>query len=171
MIDKELVIFIGLQGSGKSTFFQASFAREHFTHVSKDLLRNNRNPERRQREMIEQALSLGQSVVVDNTNPRRSDRAPLIALGRAAGVPVIGYYFPPDVRASLMRNARRLGRAQVPEVAIHVTARRLEHPSLDEGFDALYEVEVAGEGTFLVKPLAFRQAPASERGAPPPHPG
>ena len=160
-MEKELVIFIGLQGSGKSTFFQASFAREHFAYVSKDRLRSSRNPERRQRELIARSLELGHSVVVDNTNPRRVDRAPLIALARAAGARVVGYYFPPHVQSSLQRNARREGRARVPAVAIYTTARKLEPPGLDEGFDALLVVEAATEGTFLIRPLAFRQEPAA----------
>ena len=39
----ELVIFVGLQASGKSTFFRERFATTHEL-VSKDLLRNNKNP-------------------------------------------------------------------------------------------------------------------------------
>ena len=35
------------------------------------------------------------------------------------------YWFPPDVKASLARNAEREGRAQVPKVAIFATAKRL----------------------------------------------
>jgi predicted kinase len=64
----ELVILVGLQASGKSTFFREQFAATH-EHVSKDLLRNNRTRNRRQRELIEAALWAGRPVVVDNTNP------------------------------------------------------------------------------------------------------
>ena len=59
----ELVIFVGLQASGKSSFFQEWFAATH-EHVSKDLLRNNKNPTRRQAQLIEAALVLvGQRVI------------------------------------------------------------------------------------------------------------
>ena len=47
----ELVIFVGLQASGKSTFFREGFAATH-EHVSKDLFRNNRNRNRRQEELV-----------------------------------------------------------------------------------------------------------------------
>jgi predicted kinase len=54
----ELVLLIGLQGSGKSSFCSAHLADTH-TLVSKDRLRNNRNRERRQRQLIEEALGAG----------------------------------------------------------------------------------------------------------------
>src|SRR4051812_5650964 len=109
----ELVIFIGLQGSGKSTFYRERFAQTHIL-VSKDLLRNNRLPERRQRQLIAEALAEGRSVVVDNTNPTPADRLPLIALGHAAGARVSGYFFAPDLKECLEHNRRREGRARVP---------------------------------------------------------
>lgn len=75
----ELVVFVGLQASGKSTFFRERFAATH-EHVSKDLFRNNRNRDRRQRQLIEAALAAGSPVVVDNTNPTPEDRRPLEAV-------------------------------------------------------------------------------------------
>lgn len=155
----ELVIFIGLQGSGKSTFYRERFAADHL-YVSKDLLRNNRIPERRQQALVAAALSQGRSVVVDNTNPRLEDRAALVALARAHGARVVGYFFRPDVKASLARNARREGRAQVPAVAIFTTAKRLVRPTLAEGFDALYEVETLHGGGFDVHPLTEAPSPS-----------
>ena len=44
----ELVLFVGLQASGKSSFYRARFAGTHDL-VSKDRFPNNRNPARRQR--------------------------------------------------------------------------------------------------------------------------
>src|SRR5688572_26774382 len=76
----ELIIFVGLQASGKSTYYQANFAATH-VHVSKDLMKP-RNRDAKQLEMIEEALSHGRSVVVDNTNPTPAVRAPLIAIGQ-----------------------------------------------------------------------------------------
>ncbi len=75
----DLVLLIGLQGSGKTTFCERRFAGTH-TYVSRDRLRNNRRPRRREQELIRLALAEGQSVVVDNTHPTAADRAPIIAL-------------------------------------------------------------------------------------------
>lgn len=145
----ELVIFIGLQGSGKSSFYRSRFAATH-VHVSKDLLRNSRDKGGRQREKIAAALRQGHSVVVDNTSPAAVDRAPLIALGRQFDAQVVGYFFDEPIERCLMRNRRRPGRAGVPEVALYVTRRRLEPPMLAEGFDALFAVRPQDDGTFEV---------------------
>src|SRR5262249_13450043 len=77
----ELVVLIGLQGSGKSTFYRTFYAATHVL-VSKDCFRNNRRPQRMQMQLIEQALLEGRSVVVDNTNPTAEDRVPLIEAAR-----------------------------------------------------------------------------------------
>ena len=119
-------------------------------HVSKDGLRNTKNPSRRQAQLIDEALRAGRSVVVDNTNPTVADRAPLIALGRAHGARISGYYFEPSVSDSLERNRERDGRARVPDVAIYATRKKLTPPSYAEGFDTLYDVRIAGNGAFAV---------------------
>jgi AAA domain len=96
----ELVVVIGLQGAGKSTFTRANFA-EGYVHISRDLLRNNRHPSLRQLQLIEEALREGCSIVVDNTHATVADRAPIIALGCQYGARILGYYFPPRVAESL----------------------------------------------------------------------
>jgi predicted kinase len=145
----ELVILVGLQGSGKTTFYRARFAATH-AHVSKDNFRSNPRPARRQRSLIAEAFAAGRSVVVDNTNPTVADRAELVELGRTAGAGVVCYYFPPDVDASLRRNALREGKARVPDHAVRITAARLEPPTLNEGFDRLYIMRPVDGGGFEV---------------------
>jgi len=136
----ELLIFVGLPGSGKSTYYFSHFARTH-VHVSKDLLPNVRNRESRQSAMIEDALASGKSVAVDNTNPSAAIRAPLIAMGKRHGVRIIAYYFDCSVKTALMRNQQREeGRGRVPKVAIFVTRKKLQPPALDEGFDEVHLV-------------------------------
>src|SRR5690242_13264596 len=105
----ETVLLVGLQGSGKSTFYRTHYAATHVL-VSKDRLRNNRRPQRRQMQLIEEALKEGRSVVVDNTNPTVEDRAPIIALARGYGARVIGFSFDSCLGDCLERNARRSGR-------------------------------------------------------------
>jgi predicted kinase len=146
----EVVIFVGLQASGKSSFFRERFAATH-EHVSKDLFRNNRDRNRRQAQLIESALGRGSSVVVDNTNPTVGDRRPLIQLGREFGARVVGYYFDSTVRQCIGRNRRRTGKDRVPDVAIFATAKKLERPSYSEGFDELFRVRLANGSTFEVR--------------------
>jgi predicted kinase len=146
----ELVIFVGLQASGKSTFFRERFAATH-EHVSKDLFRNNRDPTRRQAQLIEAALGRGVPVVVDNTNPTVEDRRSPIRLGRRFGAKIVGYYFDSTVCQSVGRNRQRTGADQVPDVAVYATAKKRERPSYQEGFDELFRVRMTEDSTFEVR--------------------
>jgi predicted kinase len=137
----ELVVFVGLQASGKSTFFRERFAETH-QHVSKDLFPNNRNKNRRQEHLLRAALSAGRSVVVDNTNPTLEDRRVLIGLGGEYGARIVGYFFEASVSECIRRNEVREGKARVPNVAIYATAKKLVAPSIEEGFDELLRVRL-----------------------------
>ena len=147
----ELVVFVGLQGSGKSGYFHSRYAGTH-VHVSKDLHpRHARRKSERQLRQIEQALATGRSAVVDNTNPRRADRATLIEAARRAGARVVAVHFLASVGEAIRRNAAREGPARVPDVAIYTAARRMEPPLPEEGFDEIVRVRL-GEGGFAIEP-------------------
>lgn len=145
----ELVILIGLQASGKSTFYRTRLAATHGL-VSKDLLRNNPRPARRQAQLIREALAGGRSVAVDNTNATVELRRELIELGREFGAVVTGYYFAAKVEECLVRNALREGKARVPEVGVFATLKSLARPSRAEGFDRLFHVSWDASGTTVV---------------------
>jgi predicted kinase len=145
----EVVVLVGLQGSGKSTFYRTYYASAYVL-VSKDRLRNHRRPGRRQMQLIEEALREGRSVVVDNTNPTEEDRAPIIALARAHGAEVVGVSFESKLEDCLARNRQRVGRDRVPDRALYITRARLRAPSLGEGFDRIYRVRPAPDGEFIV---------------------
>jgi predicted kinase len=145
----DCVILIGLPASGKTTFYRTRFAETHL-HISKDLWPNARHREARQRRALDETLSRGESVVVDNTNRMRADRAPLIDIARVRGARVIGYVFDVPTREAVARNAGRTGRDKVPNVAIFTAAKRLERPDPAEGFDELYVVRPNDNGMFDV---------------------
>ncbi len=135
----ELIIFIGLQASGKTTFYHNNFASTH-QHVSKDLFPNNKHKNRRQTQLITAALNEGKSVVVDNTNPTTIERAPLIEIGNSYDCKIIGYYFDLPLKVCLERNSQRHGKAKVPEVGIYATLKKLTRPDYSEGFHDLFDI-------------------------------
>jgi predicted kinase len=135
---------MGLPAAGKTTFYRRYFAATH-RHISKDLWPNVRHKEQRQQQALADAFAAGDSVVVDNTNPSAADRARIIAMARASGAQVVGYFFDVTTREAVARNAERQGRARVPDVAIFTTAKRLEPPNLSEGFDQLFRVTLTPE--------------------------
>ncbi len=61
----QMVVFAGVQGSGKSTFFAQHFLHTH-VRISLDVVRTRH----RERALIRACLDLEQRLVVDNTNPR-----------------------------------------------------------------------------------------------------
>ncbi|WP_442508397.1 AAA family ATPase [Novipirellula sp. SH528] len=135
-------MFTGLQGSGKSSFFKERFFATH-VRISLDLLRT-RNRENR---ILEVCIETQQRFVIDNTNPTCDERAKYIGKSRDSGFRVIGYYFRSKVDDCLRRNKERTDR--VPEVAILSTAKKLELPKLDEGFDELWYVRIENSGFAL----------------------
>ncbi|WP_307842979.1 ATP-binding protein [Streptomyces triculaminicus] len=153
----ELVVLVGLQASGKSTFYAHRFSGTHAL-VSKDLFRRARHRQRRQMRLVEEALTEGVPVVVDNTNPSPHEWAPLVAAGRAYDARVVAYWFPPDVKDALARNAARQGPERVPDIGVYATLKRLRRPRRADGFDAVYEVRFDGHGGFLVAPAEERPA-------------
>lgn len=144
----ELIIMIGLQASGKSTFARSRFGAT-YQYVSKDLMRNNGKAQQ-QRKLIEVALQQNLSVVVDNTNPTLEDREELINLGRLYSAEIIGYFFEVQVKQCLERNRAREGKARVPDVAIFATLKKLTRPSYAEGFTKLFYVRASGDQNFEV---------------------
>ncbi|HEX4229068.1 MAG TPA: AAA family ATPase [Bryobacteraceae bacterium] len=133
----EAVIFTGLQGSGKTTYFKDHFAATH-EHVSRDILVTAES----EAALIKECLRSGRSFVVDDTNATRLVRAPLIKLAKAAGFAVHSYFFDVPVRTAIGRNNHRKDKNPIPVPAILRTAKYLERPSLDEGFDEIRTITV-----------------------------
>lgn len=135
------IVFIGLQASGKSSFYLERFYKTHI-RLNLDMLKTRR----REDILLQACLEAKQPVVIDNTNPTRKDRAGYIEAFKGAGFTVIGYYFCSGLEACLMRNRGRTGQEKIPEAGVIATYNRLEPPVFDEGFDRLYSVNIEGDG-------------------------
>lgn len=140
-----VIIFIGIQASGKSTFFQQQFFHTHL-RLNLDML----NTRHREEILLRACLEAKQPFVIDNTNVTREDRAKYINAAKAAGFNVIGYYFQSKLQESIDRNSKRSGKALIPVKGILATHRKLELPNYDEGFDQLFYVSINDAGEFIV---------------------
>lgn len=141
----EAVIFMGIQGAGKSSYFRERFFGTHI-RIGMDLMKTRH----RETRFLDLCLDSGMRFVVDNTNPTREERARYIAPAKAAHFRVIGFYFRSSVEECLRRNDARLGAERVPGVAIRSAAKRLEQPTLAEGFDQLWNVRIE-DGRFMTE--------------------
>jgi predicted kinase len=143
----ELVIFIGIQATGKSSFYRDRFFRTHI-RVNLDMLKT-----RHREQIIFQACLEGkQSLVIDNTNPTIQDRDRYISIAKEHNFRIIGYYFESKISDCLSRNSDRQGNDRVPDVALYDTHKKLELPSLAEGFDELYYVKITPNRSFIIQP-------------------
>ena len=139
----EAVIFVGAQGSGKTTFYRQRFFETH-VRISLDMLRTRH----REALLFSACLQAGQSLVIDNTNPLVRDRERYTAPARAAGFRVVAYFFETALQECLRRNEQRSDKQRIPRVAVAATFKKLERPILEEGFDQIFTVRPKTDSTF-----------------------
>lgn len=142
----EAVLLIGLQACGKSTFCRERYFRTHL-RINLDMLKTRH----RERCLLETCIQTRQRFVVDNTNPRREDRQRYIVPAREAGFTIIGFHFQSRLADAIERNRLRPATERIPEKGLRGTYSQLEIPTLDEGFDALYFVELRHPSGFMIR--------------------
>ena len=135
------IIFIGLQASGKSSFFLDKFYNEYL-RVNLDMLKTRH----REKIIFNACLEGKQPCVVDNTNPAKQERQKYIAAFKEHRFGVDGYYFQSSFDECMERNSKRTGKARLPEIAMKSTRSKLELPDYSEGFDNLYFVSITEDG-------------------------
>ncbi|HWW17472.1 MAG TPA: ATP-binding protein [Candidatus Saccharimonadales bacterium] len=142
----EALIFAGVQGSGKTTFYRERFFDTH-VRISLDMVRTRH----REQLLLAACLAAKQPFVIDNTNPLPSDRARYIGPAREAGFRLVAYFFETSLADAIRRNRQRTGKQRIPIPAIAGTIRKMQAPSVEEGFDAVYRVTISPEGAFSVR--------------------
>lgn len=134
---------MGLQASGKTTFFEQFLKDKGYVHINLDTLKT------RHREILEitRCLDRGLCYATDNTNPTKEDRRRYIGPAKDKGYHIVGYFMQSRLASCLERNGRR--DRQVPKKGILATFNKIEMPSLDEGFDELNFVSIE-DGEFRI---------------------
>jgi predicted kinase len=137
----KIVIAVGLPGSGKSTYFK----HRGWNAISSDEIRRliADDPEDQTiharvfatiRYLIRQRLAAGRPVTyVDATHLTRWERRPYISLARRYGCEIEALFFDVPVETCIQRNQSR--ERVVPRRVIWEMSRKLQVPTLEEGFD------------------------------------
>ncbi len=134
----EMIIFIGVQATGKSSFYAARFHNTHL-RLNMDMLKTRH----RESILLTACIDSKARFVVDNTNPTRAGRQEYISRCREAGYRIVGYYFSSSLGDAMQRNAAREGKGRVPDVGIRGTYSKLQLPEMAEGYDDLYFVRLS----------------------------
>jgi predicted kinase len=137
----EAIVLCGVQGSGKTTLYRDRFLATHVL-VSLDLL----GTRPREAEFVRVCLETRQPFVVDNTNPTPADRRRYIEPAREAGFNVIGFLVEVDPALAFARSG-------IPPSRVAATARSLQRPAPEEGFDELWHATAAPGGGWRIEPL------------------
>lgn len=145
----QAILFIGLQGAGKSTLYQQRFSNMYL-RLNLDMLKTRH----RLKLLVEACLQAKQPFVIDNTNPTKAERLLYLQVAKAAGFQCVGYYLQSKLADCQLRNAQRPVEQQVPLPELLGTAARLELPSWDEGFDELYYVRISERQDFVIEEWA-----------------
>ena len=144
----QLILFCGIQASGKSSYYKAHFADTHI-RFNLDMLRTRH----REALLFHACLQAKQPCVIDNTNPTAAARAKYLAPARAAHFQSIAYYFDTSFADALARNAARSGKARIPDRAVIATHKQLKPPTIAEGFAAIYRVRLDPSHSYLTEKL------------------
>jgi predicted kinase len=148
---KDAAIFCGIQASGKTTFYRHTFFRSHL-RISLDVLKTRR----REGAIVRACIEVGQPFVVDNTNPTRADRRRYLEAVSTGDFVTRAFFFELSPRDAIGRSLKRPEGERIQPYAIYGTFRRLETPSLEEGFHEVMRVTPGPNGGFVVESLGAR---------------
>ncbi|KAK7699142.1 DNA kinase/phosphatase Pnk1 [Diaporthe eres] len=149
--DKDIVLFCGPPGAGKSTFYWRYLKLLGYERVNQDTLKSKDKCFKAAREHLED----GEPVVVDNTNPDPEVRGQWIDLARTAGVPIRCVWFKTplgiaehnDTVRALNKDMNPEARTALPKLAFNGFASRFKQPKTNEGFQDVVEVDFQFRGT------------------------
>ncbi len=157
----EMVVMVGIAGSGKTTHARRKFPR--YVRISMDKYRKDKlwldkrhklmyrfhrelpigstrvtsGNKKAECVLADDALGNGRSVVVDDTNLTRAIRRPYIALARKHDTHVRAVFFGSFERARVQNAGRAKDEDMVDANVLDRQIAQLERPSKDEGFDSV----------------------------------
>jgi predicted kinase len=144
----DAVVFCGIQGSGKTTFYRQRFFHTHI-RISLAMLKTRAREER----IVRACVEARQPFVVDNTNPTRAERRRYLEAAAAGDFVTRAFFFEISPRAAIGRNFERPKDERIPAYAVMRTFKRLEVPKPEEGWHEVMRVRPGPEGSFIVEAL------------------
>jgi bifunctional polynucleotide phosphatase/kinase len=154
IFEKEMIIMVGLPGSGKSTFIEMNILNDYgemYERVSGDELKTESKMLKKTKEI----LTLSKNPIIDATNISKKKREVFIHLGKEKGINIRCIILKKNLETVLEQNQKRNAqidlllkeennrenKKKVPNVAIYTCNKKMEEPSLEEGFNDILIIE------------------------------
>ncbi|XP_013105344.1 uncharacterized protein F21D5.5 [Stomoxys calcitrans] len=138
----ELIIMVGLPGSGKSNFCQQNLVPLGYTVANADTVGSIQACVK----ICEKALTSGISCVVDNTNVDVDSRKKFIAIAKKLNVQCRCFYMNislAQVKHHLtFRQLTDTKHSKVSEMILNMMKKKYTQPQLDEGFTEIVKVNI-----------------------------
>lgn len=134
---QEMIVLVGSPASGKTTVAR-SLEDENTVWINQDTLKTKAKCIKACRE----ALRAGQSVIIDRTNPKASDRAEFIALASEIPLRCVWMATPREMSDHMnLYRERSKGVRRIPDVVLNTYYSRLEEPTTTEGFTEIIKLQ------------------------------
>ncbi len=128
---KNMVLFVGMPGSGKTTYYQQKLAPLGYVHVNQDVLKTKNKVLKLTRETAEKGLN----VCIDATNPGQDKRQEFYNLAALHGYNIVVIYFVRDGKGW-----NKLRSNPVPTIAYITYYKYLVEPTSDNTPGYLYQL-------------------------------
>lgn len=128
-----MVIMVGNVASGKTSWCKSMLP--DYSYINRDTLGTMKKCEKK----CEEELKNDNNVVIDNTNPTRESRKAFIELANKYGAQCICIHMNTSFQQCKYWNENR--ERKVAMVVLYTYRKRVEIPTLDEGFDYIYTVD------------------------------
>lgn len=138
---KEVILCIGLPGSGKSTFVKNKIIPCNYDHINQDTLKTLPKC----LSALETSLKNQKNAVIDNTNLSKSNREKFTEICKKYGYTYRYFFFntPKDIciHNNYLRNYITGGKVDViPSIVYNMMNKKYEKPTSDEGYEELVEI-------------------------------
>lgn len=136
--DQNIIVLTGAPASGKSMFSKIYFKKLGYEIINQDLLKTKSKVIKE----IKKKLELGNSIVVDNTNPDVNSRKIYIDLANQFNIKINSFYFRTEISLCKLLNYYRGQKSNkfIPDIDYNIYKKKFVNPTLKEGFYKIYEI-------------------------------
>lgn len=135
---QNMLIFVGMPGTGKSTFYRTYLEPRGYLYANQDTLKTKAKV----LNMVRNALATGKSVVVDATNPTLEVRREFLDLAIEYQVPTMILYWVTNGHGRNKLRGTELDPTAkpVPEIAYNIYYKKLVEPTFET--DGVHVVQI-----------------------------